>query len=328
MVKKQSKKNKPKTQKTGKKRAKMSRPMSGPNRSLVEAVCSNLNAFCPAAKGAKLFDENAEPSQVFQNRSIVTITTDANGNAGLYFTSAPDHAYYTATINAGGTTTAWTQNTNSFYTTYVTGATLSLYRVVSWGIRVVGTESAMVAKGNLLMLGCGSRLEASNVGQTVSGLNQGYSADFTPFRECSVELMGKPLGRASTDYIGIGAMPSYSSNMIFVSGATPSVPVGVVEFIVNYEFITITSTGLNQSSTKAAPSVPEVMAIRANAAADRPLVTRFIDGITSDTSWMRTVENNIMNVGSLLSTAASFIPQARGARMLLGGASTALRLMN
>lgn len=327
-----AKKNTNKKQKGGKKKAEPRRQVprgvkgGGGSHALAKAVCSNLNAFCPEAKGAKVFDSNSEPSQTFQSRTMLNVTTNASGQAAYYFSSSPAYAWAVGTLS-GNSVASWTNYNNTFYTSRVDD--VSLYRVVSWGVRFKATEPSMTAKGIMLAVGCGTRNEALNVSQSVNSLNQGYSADFTPVRDASIEIMGKPYGDQANFYIEIGSdMPGWSTSMFLFSGCSESTNIGTFEYIVNYEFSSVATTGLNQNATHAAPSVPDVLTVRGNTAASRPFMTKFVDAVSADHSWMKSVESNLNSAGAMISAVGNLYTPLKALGGMMMGGSAALRLMN
>jgi len=294
---------------------------------LAKAVCSNLNAFCPEANGAKLYDDNSQPSNTFQARGIFTMSTDTNGVGAFCITSQPQYCFSSATVVAN-VTTAWAAQTpNAFYNTFSSVA--DTYRVVSWGFRLKTSMPWTTAQGNMIVAQSNATNPINTVGQNVTSLSQGVASDYTTVRDASVEVMGKPLGMSSTSYSGFTSMPAWSTYYIYINGAPTGATtvIGTLELVVNYEWVAVSTSGFNQMSSPAAPSVPEVMTTRGNVAATRPLMDKFVDTMTSDMTWMDAVARNLgraYNVGSVLS---NFIPQARGPKMALAGATSAYRML-
>lgn len=326
MAKKKQQQSAPKKQRKQKSKPRRPKQMGTMDPTLMHAICSNINPFCPEAQGAKLYDDNSAPSAVFQCRQLFNVTTDANGIAAIYLTANPSAALYQGTVVASAVTGWGVATTNNFYTSYA--GNCDTYRVVSWGFRYRTTLPWTTATGNLIVVQDSERNMSSFTGQSIQSVSQGLAADYTPLRDASIECVGKPAGMSSLAYINIGAtMPGYSTFNLYISGAPASSVVGTIEVVVNYEWQAIPG-GLGQFSSKAAPSVPDVLTIRSKAASDRPLMDRFVDTITSDHSWMGTVANNMRSAAYLAGTVASFTPYGRTAKMLMGAASAVPRILD
>lgn len=325
-------KKQPKQKKTRGRKQKQS--MGSPaTDSLIHAVCSNLNPFCPQAKGAKLFDDNANPSATYQTRDLIPLTSNAQGNLLLYLGSHPLYAYQYGTLTATApyTVSAWgSAVSNSFYDAYTTN--IDTYRVVSYGFRYKSTQALMDAQGTVMVVQCGEKFITGSTGQSLTSLSQGLNSEFTTNSGASLECVGRPSGNVLPNtYHGVtdGSVPGYTTFMLCFSGVGVNSQFGSVELVINYEW-SPKEGPIQQLASKAAPSVPEVMTLRSNTASSMPLVAKFVDAATSDMSWMNQVAKNIQTVGNLGMTLASFTPYGRAAKtsMALGGMASRLMLGN
>jgi hypothetical protein len=274
-------------------------------------VCSISNPFCPEANGAKLPDANAVRSNTYQSRAIFALPTDAQGNLMLQITAGATGAYQIATLNAGGTSTAWGGSVASpFYSTY--SASMAGYRVVSAGFRVVNTQSMNVSTGALVISECEDD-QSLITGQTVTSLKLGIAADMTSWPRADVRVLMKPLGNQAEQYHTPTAYPNYTSYLVCLSGASVSLNVGYFELIVNYEWTATSISGLGVMSTPAAPSHPQSMAVRSQALENKSVFSTIKDAATYDTTWMNNVADTIRNMSNVGSAVASFFPMGRAA---------------
>lgn len=291
--------------------------------SLIHAVCSNMNPFCEAARGAKLHDSNAAPSIPYQSRDLIIVTSDANGIAGIMTGSASSALAFNATVVAG-LVTAWTTvGSSSFYNQF--NASTQSCRIVSQGFRFRTTQSYMDATGSLIVVKCGPTL--GSTGQSVVSVSQGLQSEFTPVRDASIECVAVPLGIQATEYVDVTTRNNYNTFQLFFSGCTPSTQIGTIEMITNYEFIVKSDNALSTLSTQAAADIPQVLSIRSNTLTSSPWINKFTSALTSDHNWMDAVSKNIGRLGNMASTVANLFPAGRAANGIRSLENVGMRMM-
>jgi hypothetical protein len=291
-----------------------------------EMTCSNLDPFCPAAIGAKLYDENTAKSLTYQSRDVQTFSSNGQGQSMVYFTCAPVRASSSATIVANVTTAwgAWT--TNTFFGGI--SSACGKWRVVSWGIHIISIAPYNTASGSYVISEVTEDMTA-NVGQNVAATNYGGDSVIAMIPGNEFYLVGKPLGSNATTYtqgVGTNVLNAYTGFVIVVNGMPINTPTYTAELIVNYEWIpTAVSSGYNNIATRSAPSVPAVMDARSNAAGLLPLALPARSPVAVSHTIMDTVDK-VLNVGTkVLGMASMFYPPLRPAAMIGAGVRSMLR---
>lgn len=321
--KKKKNKNKNKQQRMG---------MSVGYDSLHEKVCSQLDAFCPAAAGAKVYDTNSSRSATYQVRQTVPLVLDANGAAMYYFSSNPNYLYNTANSIVAGNVSTWVGGTANAFNIAL-GNVIGKWRVVSFGVHVMTTQSYNTAQG-LYIVSDVTENSGASTGQSVGSFTNGQAANAVPVPGAEFFWTGRPTGMTATEYVegyNTAVYNNYTQCLIGITGGTASAGtvVGLADICINYEWIPSNVAGgvvYNQITTPAAPSIPVVMDARANAASQVPTVVTsrgFSEYAKEILSKAETGLEIGMRTGRLLSNA---IPMFRGYRML--GSAVQSMIMN
>lgn len=297
---------KQKKQKNGNRRV---RPVASPIGSyskLGSMVCSNSNPFCQEANGAKLYDDNSSRSLTYQDRFLVTVTTDANGAAFIALGTGARTGSNVATVTAG-LVSAWAGWTaGGFYNTLSSAA--GSYRAVSSGFRFRTTQAWTSATGTLIVT---EHVDDPTTTTGYAGYNArlGPSAELFPLRDADVYFVAKPQGMAATSYQDIASTSPlpFTIATIAITGASASTQVATIEVIVNYEWLPLIATAYATLSTPAAPSNPTVMQSRSLVLSKVPPIGRYANN--HDSSWMSTAMGVIRRVLPI-GVGMAFGPQA------------------
>lgn len=235
------------------------------NMEVVEMVCSNLDPFCPAAQGAKLYDQNGSPSLPYTNRTILSVNTNAQGYAMIWVTGSPRDALNVATVDASGFVTAWTSNPASpFYNLTTLTPQAQNWRVVSMGAKFITTQAWTDAIGLILQTDTNQNYDSTLVGQSCGDANMGRCKLF-PTRDAKISWLSVPRGTESTEYVDSYTADLARNQGIFsFAGCKASSTIGYLELVIHYEFLPTAGGGLYPFATPAAPHVPAVMSARAN----------------------------------------------------------------
>jgi hypothetical protein len=216
----------------------------------VMTTCSILNPFCPAAKGARLPDGNADKTMPFQERYLVTVTTDATyGYAAFVF--CPNNNYtnwYQATaFNASKQITTWGAiQQGSTLQSNTWGTYANRTRIVSAGIKWIPTIAATAAGGPMIIsqLNEPQALVGTSGGATniLPAVGLGVATKAQDFRD-PVTCISVPADDSATLFntptAGISSAPgnssnSYSGYFFSFTGPTNTV-LGTFEYVINYE---------------------------------------------------------------------------------------------
>lgn len=114
----------------------------------VDAIAGLSDPFCTHARGARLPDMGSGRTVTESCRQLATITTDANGDAGILFQPSPKYCQLPAARQVDGTFLAGNQ-----YLPFGANST-SLERrarVVTWGVRAINLQSAVESKGQIVL---------------------------------------------------------------------------------------------------------------------------------------------------------------------------------
>lgn len=235
---------------------------------LIHAVCSNTDPFCEHALNAKVYDTNSNRSLTFQSRDLITVTTSASGEAFIILTQNPFKAYAPAATFAAGAVATWpgAYTVNSFYNQY--NSTGGSWRVVSWGYKYYTTQAWTSAIGSVIITEIGGLDPSLITGQVVASLVNGSKAKVSALRDAVMTFIGRPSGEASNMYVtgfGTSDFNDWTLSYLAITGATASTVVGSIELVVNYEWLPRSASGLGPIATAAAPNIPVVNQLRANA---------------------------------------------------------------
>lgn len=241
------------------------------NTKFYERVCSQINPFCAEALGAKIHDVSSAKTLTSCVRKIINITTNADGNA--FYTFLPNLVLIgtVATIDGGGTITAFTGlGAVPNYVAY--DENCKRYRTVSFGTRFVPTVAALENSGALIATeldfppSTGTNynsvnLSPVNIVRSIPGdplffVSRPTDIEYTDFKTID---SGEPAGQRTCVSIAI-------------TGAQPSTTIGIVEFVMNVELVPTANTVGGLFPTTAAPAVPLIQNVASNVQRDMPVL--------------------------------------------------------
>lgn len=279
------------------------RPTAGPGHSLVPLACSQFDPFCPHARGAKVLDENATNTFTFTSYELMTATSNATGYSYLEFGPSVRQARNAATIDAAGVVTG-TGTTNSVpnYTELLAQA--DAYRIVSYGVHIMGISNAMTSSGFV-------RVESANSFIPIGGTYGTFSTDaqMYPLKPgLEVHWVSKPSGGADSiefkrvDSQLLGNDYPRTGVRIWTVGAPPDTPIMTVEIVMHIECTPKIGTLLATTATPGAQSMPHVMTAARNAAATA--ISSQSGSTTSFSAYLkRHAAQAIMGLGRMGATA-------------------------
>lgn len=313
MTKSKKKAQKPKQQpKKQKSNARRMVSGSGMSSNLSKVVCSISNPFCPEANGAKLPDPNTTRSLTYQNRQVIPIATEIDGEFG-YFFNPNAFSTYTPAVLAGstGTISAWGSGSSSTFWSTI-GTSIGSYRVVSWGLKYKTSQAWTSATGLMIVseINGDPRL---TTGQSINSLQLGTVGEYYPIRDADLYFIGRPTGMASQEYVAgstSNVLP-WTGCMITGTG-TASTTVGYVELVINYEWLPINNTGYVTASTAAASNNSVAMDTRAKLFEGVSTIARYTPN--HDKQWMMKAGSSLLK--TLAGSAVGY---------LRGGAVGAIR---
>lgn len=243
------------------------------NRRLAEAVCSQSDPFCVAAKGAKMFDRSMTPSVTFQVvQTGVLPTVGVTGNALLQVTAADCYqGYRTAATFSGSAVASWNARVVPSGSAWLT-ANVNKFRVVSFGVRYYATVSPMSASG-VITIGTAQ--------ETLSAPDPD-NADWTEVARTPVSAaegawVGKPRDDDYSTYsvtsLASTTIPQYYTQLnLGVGGGPLGGPTTILgfEIIWNLECVLNTGNASMHLATPAAPHIPQIEAAASRVTAITP----------------------------------------------------------
>lgn len=267
MVKKaQPKRQQSKKTKTvaGPRRPKTSAALVAQQGRVVSAICSQLDPFCSAARGAKLWDGSSAPSLAISTRGYQTLTTNASGNGALFFVPDPFAGIGTATIEtytgliAAKSTNSWAAMDGIGFSS----TTEVAYRLVSGGIRLRSIMSAMDNSGELGIAQVAISSDYMEAYVDIGSVSAVYKnlrvsandpAGLIAFVKNDA-IVSKEFGSSVTPPTDM--MDSFGTTPLvaYVIGGKASANVAVVEYVYNWEITFLQQNKLNSIATKANPS--------------------------------------------------------------------------
>lgn len=268
-------------------------------------VCSQVNPFCAEAVGAKIYDIASAKTLTSCIRYLQPITTNANGDAMVFFRGQLLSFGSVATV-VGGIVTAWVA-TGSVpnYADYL--ANCSRYRIVSFGVRCVPTVASSVASGLLVCTEVDTAPPITTTG--VSSLNiapvnivRSVPGDplFWVSRPTDLEYTDfKPINDGSSDL-------QRTMCTISVVGSTPSAVVALCEIVMNIELVPLSGTIGALFPTAPNRAVPQIMDVSSD-------VLRNINPIHSgsESSFAATLENEVKSLANTaLKSGGSYLRSA------------------
>lgn len=253
----------------------------------VSTVCSLSDPFCHHAKTGKYPDNSQRSSLNFQTRALVSIGSDPNGSAAcLIVPHFEFHPVVFGTISAN--TATW--GTASARTS---GVTPSAYRLISMGIIVRPTGSALNASGLLLIRGW-PRF-GPDIGTT--DLTSFY-ADFSETvalskcnEVCAIMRKNGPTSNMWTKYVTpVNTNPGdlgdfgWGAISVAVLGGQPSNAAFSIEVIQNYELTFADDNSMNMVATQS--PVANILITQATDAVYSTGKSVFLQGVSQATAWV------------------------------------------
>ena len=225
-------------------------PRSSPDSGIHSDVISNTDPFHASAQGAKLFDSVAGHSVPFQCRQVTTLSTDANGLGAINLTPLLQAAYRLDATWTANQVTTW--GTPTVYPEAVSTITAGRYRIVNFGVRILGTVAPINASGVVTIF---SQAEFVPNGFDV-GSSLAEQVTRVPLHSLDHQWVSKPTGSESrlhdvsaADYGQI----DWTTCTVAVLGGPASTSVITVECVLNIEFLPEPSSALTRIATPAAP---------------------------------------------------------------------------
>jgi len=188
-------------------------PAPGMNAALANYKAALSQPFSTEANGARVPDMYSVPTSTRRITRTCTLTTDASGNGDVVILpNAFMHLFCTqGTLNTG--TTATTGSGTSYQcmvtnTTALSG-TLANYRIVGYGVRVIGTQNDTTAQGRLYAATVPVSSWVNSI-DTVGG-QPDNSSDPAQTMGAWLNDLGIP---NVTNKVAIGTMPSLASSVL------------------------------------------------------------------------------------------------------------------
>lgn len=198
----------------------------------VRALC---NPFDPAARGAKIPDDDSTPSVPVTLRETFAFTPLAGGVAFINVRPYPNACIASATAITGTTiTTLGAHAALSNWSALATGAGApgDKFRIVSWGVRVWSVEAPLNRSGDFKIV---TTSDGFGSGDSVGG---GFFQDveYAPCTETDICWVSHPIGVGWKEYIAsAGVQAPWTHVGIFVQGATTGANTIKVEVVMNLE---------------------------------------------------------------------------------------------
>jgi len=259
-------------------------------------ICGQVDAFCPDAIGQKVAGGASGNSATMQERYLLQMGTDGNGNAATIITNSMAYAYANATtISAPGVPSVYGGvNPSPIYASLNTGgAGSSTVRVTSWGVRASYVGSDYNNQG----VRYAGVIPASNYNALAAAV-LGVGPAQIPYFEHNVDRLPAPLTYVAkpqsemdkammTPVVPAGAgddmsLPWDAGLLLLITGAAANANVLLVEVIVNYEV----QIGVNANGTPSIlnkiqnPVMPPSAAAGEAAAEVRSLAQTFYSFLT------------------------------------------------
>lgn len=224
---------------------------------LMPAICSQIDPFCNASQGTKIYDDNSAPTIPFCVRSVINVVSDANGLLGLAISPRLNGGYATATITDPGTgyqTTSWNQFNYPNYTDFTT--MFSEYRVVNFGVKLVNTTNLLSAAGSVLM----GAVPAYTPG-VIPFASSSWSREIvlSPLTTLNETFIGKPLDVTYKNFVPINTADSslvpWTTLVVLAQGLPASTGTMTLELVINVEFKPYATGFMSLMATAPAPNV-------------------------------------------------------------------------
>lgn len=211
----------------------------------VQAVCSLTDPFCEHARAGKYFDINGGRSLSYPVRTMITLSTNASGEAALMFLPNYSCAWQqTPSVLATGLATFGNVSATSGLV-----ADVANYRLVSWGFKFMHMTTPLTASGMVAVRGFSAQNGASYQQVQCLTMNADVIANIA-LQDCKeVAVVGKRANTTSTFYANpattyaVGALPAtyvgngWDAYTICIQGGPASTNCLTVELFQNFEIV-------------------------------------------------------------------------------------------
>lgn len=230
-------------------------------RALKQAVCSQVDPFCPHAQGAKRYGSDASYTIPMAIRKFVSIGTNASGDACLHFSTKLDNMYATAGTVVSGVPGTWYYNDAPDYANF--SSYFSAFRVVNSGIRVFSQVSATASQGVVHAIVQKTDLTLAQGVDLTSSFHE--EVERYPLAGVDLHIIAKPDGEAANTWHPINELTTaYNDIYIGFTGCAASTTVAAAEIVMHVEFQPITNSTWGQLSSPPAPAHPLIQAAASN----------------------------------------------------------------
>jgi hypothetical protein len=251
-------------------------------------VCSILDPFCPAAKGALFPDDSTGARVGIQLRGTGSVNVDANGTQFFVYTPTLEYGF----TNVGSVANNFTIPAS--WNAYAGATTLagygSQYRILSMGVTVRSTAVATATSGYIVLTEANdlAAAEVVPVG-TLQGSRVYTSALFPGFEASWVSTPQGPQARNWQTFNTSGTFSSvplkgWTQLAVQFIGCPASSNVAQIEYVINTELIVDMDNVVAQFAPK--PPVANAAVIKAASMA-RAKLESFVEGSS------KKVENRI-----------------------------------
>jgi hypothetical protein len=220
-----------------------------------EQVCALTNPFCPAARGAKIPDDDSAPSIPATFVSTFEVMSNGAGDAGFEIDPSMSEVFRTASTISGTDISAW----NSFaaikdYT--AAAASFDQVRIVSMGVRIYSVAKPTEQQGYIRVVTLPERPgTALNVDGGLWDAVETY-----PISELDCHVVMKPQGNEWKTYHPVSSQNlDYNKVIAIAKAIQPSTLAFIVEITMNCECVTQYGSITGGLATGAATSNPHAL---------------------------------------------------------------------
>jgi hypothetical protein len=219
-----------------------------PTHGLIHKICSLTDPFCPAARGARFPDGNAQRTIGIQAQQFFTVSTNNMGAAAVCFSPQAPYSYGIGNIAAGAVVGTWpatyTESSQGFAAWI--NSIARQFRVVSFGVEITPITNAMNSTGLLIVQ---ETNDSTFLGQgfdttvnTTKTLGDDMESILVPMAQLRpVTWRSRPGGPESRMFNDLQVANEdqsfdWTRCRVYVSGAPASTAVLAVRLVANYEF--------------------------------------------------------------------------------------------
>lgn len=302
------------------------------------AWCVGLvDPFDERAHGAKISDFCTMKTATIVLKATPTITVSGTGTGAWAFVppEASGVYYLAASADVAGAITWPTVSTSQIPNWANTSGGMTVYRVVSWGVRMMSDEAVGTAKGHIHVGQFARDMTVDLYGYTdfpateaqfaegletlkvsVSELTQRPLVVSAKIQDTGITSFRDPLFPSSTTRTG-GGSDGWPAIVMCAAGMNASASI-TFEYIAHVEFLPAPS-GYFLSDTEACLYNPNVLTVASQITEQQP--TAFLQGDVSPSyleNIERTVDNVISNVPRVISIGSKVYGAAKAAFQTIG----------